>query len=168
MKTIILPFVFFTLTISSYGQDWQKYDLGNGVYISFPSTPKVQNIGQSKTLYGVTYKNCSFSVIVSTVDPKYLPTTKEEEISALKSIVGLQKAKGENALISEKLFSLKDHEWIEIVKQTKSPSGNEKGLMHMGAFFSNGMLYQITCLDKSENNSSASEAIALFLESIKK
>lgn len=168
MKLIITSILLFILTISSYSQTWQKYDLGNGVSVSFPESPKVQNIGQSKIVYRVMYKDCSFSVIVSTVDTKYLPTTKEEEISALESIVGLQKAKGENVLISEKSFSLKGHKGIEIVKYTTSLSGNEKGVIHMSAFFSNGILYQTTCLDKSENNSSTSEDITFFLESIKK
>lgn len=168
MKPIIIPVLLLPIAISSYSQTWQKCDLGNGYSIDFPATPIVQNIEETETIYGVRYNDCSFSVIVTKLDPKYQPTMKEDEIEDLKALVGLEEAKVEHTLISEKMFRLKNHEWIEVVKHVKSPYGNKKGVMYMSGFISDDMLYQITCLDISENNSSTSETIALFLESIKK
>lgn len=162
---LVLAMAFFQFVEA---QNWQKLDLGNGLFIKLPSKPKVQQIDQSRTSYGSLYGNCTFSVLASKISKERLPNSIEDEQMILAIVLGVEKAKQNNSLISASTFELSNVSGMEVTKKSSNPENGESGVVVTRAFFSDDVLYQATYLQLKSNNVSCEEHRKIFFNSITK
>jgi hypothetical protein len=112
-----------------------------------------QSIDTSRTAYGCSFGNCTFSVLVTQVDAGMLPSDDQETKQAYQSILGVEKAKKNNLFLSYESFEIGKITGMEVVKYVLRPGSDVRGKIYARAFFYQRVLFQITCFYiDGENN----------------
>lgn len=165
MKYLILLLILFASN-SSFSQSWETIDIGNKLSVDFPGKPIVRDIDESRKSYGIFYDSCSLSVLVSKMPPEFIPKAPDLLAKKLETVVGIEKSKKENLLISQDTFSLGNSTGVEAACFATNPNDGSKVKMYRRAIVLNGILYQLTAVDIGQNVKEKAALVKAFFNSM--
>ncbi len=146
---------------------WVTTNIGNNLFIDFPSKATISNPWEDHSLYFSTTVNCDFFVDISQIPDILYPKNENEANILLDDQV--ERAKQKGGFISLEKFNLGQITGIKI-KQYFIPVKAKKGVKMIEVvetFFYNKQKFSFTCQYKNRNTSICEKECNKFLSSLK-